>query len=886
MALTLTFDQPDAAIPAGVVDRARTDLVPAGFAESERAYVVMITVGGVPDGATADLALLDEPPSSNPLLTPVSPTVWRLEFDKGSWGPFRVRARATSGGAVLSSVTRRCSVRSPKLSLQYPANAERIDPAATSVSSVQSVALTEMNEGGTNRAITAFYRELIERIEAAISDGVISTPPLFEQLYDDSIEHISGQYRVQAALQTLISGAVQLADRRLDFVYKLDCQQGDDVTVKMLNLRDKLQSEGGGVILLPPKVQFKTTRGLVFDPSDTRTAPLAIIGRHGSRAQWFYLPDEAHAEEPCLHFGFEEGADTPFAYGDIALAHFDLNTNDGSPGTHYGEQASGIEFYAINNSRIHDVRVRSFKRGCRLFGNVVNGNTQEIHILNVVIATCLESGLELDVASNVTAHRMYCGNNFAKDVCIKGADGFLWSGGCIQGDADFGVWAETSAGKQIRAVQIDHVYNETTNAERVLWYFGIGSGGGAPSAEISHCQPGGAPGGGTIYRLLGADGVGHVSLSSRGNVAGYAPETVVLEAEYADISTDHDDVLASQFGHAVYDIGAHVRMLWSGSRSDRGGAYGSISIGLEPARSGVALQLAGGSFALAPYTYGTEPSVAEDNDMIARPDGPAVMLSDSWHALAFRDELTPSLIGLIAPYASEIYDLGATRLVEVISGEVNSITGLLHGDVLSAPSSGRRPAYSASDAKFRGAPSLTTSNASSGKYLIGTLVGDPAGIGASPGLLVVGYKVGSLAGTMRAFVTLQNAAANGNPIVIAANDANDPNWYCLDERTAVPGTAWASLTTEPMDAFARVMMAYQKPGGLNFRVGSHELLVGPDQGPNDVALPTAMLGAAYTGSAITAESAAITFAAYLKASPPQSVIDKIFQIAQDRYGAY
>jgi hypothetical protein len=886
MALTLTFDQPDAGIPAGVTDRARTDLVTSGFGETGRAYLVLITIGGVPDGATADLVLLDEPPSSNPLLTQISPTLWRLEFDTGAWGPFRFRCRAISSGTVLQSVSRRCSVRSPKLALQYPANAERVDPNASITASVQSVALTEMNEGGTNRPLTDFYRELIERVEAAVSDGGIPSPPLFEQLYDDSIEHISGQYRVRAALQTLINGAVQLEDRRLDFVYKLDCQQGDDVTVKMLNLRDTIQAAGGGVILLPPKVQFVTTRGLAFDPSVTRTAPIAIVGRHGTRAQWFYAPLIAHAEEPCLHFGYPDGSDVAIAYGDVAVAHIDLNTGWGG-GTHYGEQAAGLEMYAVNNSYVQDVQLRSFKRGLRLYGNVDNGNTQEIHLLNVIVATCFEAGLELDVASNVTAHRLYVGLNRDKDVEIKGVDNFLWSGGTIQSNADFGVWAESQVGKKVRAVTIDHVYNETTNPDRVLWYFG-NNGGGAPTAVVSHCVPLLASDGGTLYKLRGIDGQ-LTSLSSIGNVAGYGnPDVVVLDAEYADIVTDHNDVIAGHYGVCTYNFGAGVRMRWEGSRLDRGGANGSMSIGLTPARSGVALQLAGGAFALAPYTAGTEPSLAEDNDLIARPDGPAVMFGATWHALAFREELNTSLISLLTPYASEIFDVGATRKVEVISSEVNSITGLLHGDVFSAPSSGRRPAYSASDAKFRGAPSLQSSSASSGKYLSGTL-SDPPLVGAYPCLLVVGYKIGGTAGTpLRGFIALHNAAAATKALAIFADDGNAPGvFYAIDDRTAVSGNNFASLLAEPLDEYARVMLAYQKPAeGMFFRVNATELGAGPSQGPNDATLALGVLGGSSNGSVIVAESTSITFAAFLKSPPPAGVIDKIFALAQDRYGAY
>lgn len=169
MTLQLTFDQTTLGT-AGVAGRARTDILSTGPVGT-RAYEVQIAISGVPDGATADIVLLDEPPSSNPLLTQVDPLNWTLAFDKDCWGPFRVRCRAVNAGAVVQSVTRRISIRSPVLGIAYPANAERIDPNASSVATVQSVALTEMNEGGTNRPLVDFYRQVVEALEGAGGGG-------------------------------------------------------------------------------------------------------------------------------------------------------------------------------------------------------------------------------------------------------------------------------------------------------------------------------------------------------------------------------------------------------------------------------------------------------------------------------------------------------------------------------------------------------------------------------------------------------------------------------------------------------------------------------------------------------------------------------------------
>jgi len=171
MALTLTFDQVDAGIPAGSVDRGRTDIKSTGAVAATRAHTVTITVGNIPTGALVDVVLLDEPPNSNPLLTQLAPETWTLEFDIGCWGPFRVRVTATASGQVVSSVTRRISIRSPGYHIDYPGLAERYDPNATLVPTVPSVELTEMNEGSTNRPLVDFHRQMVEAIEGGVGGG-------------------------------------------------------------------------------------------------------------------------------------------------------------------------------------------------------------------------------------------------------------------------------------------------------------------------------------------------------------------------------------------------------------------------------------------------------------------------------------------------------------------------------------------------------------------------------------------------------------------------------------------------------------------------------------------------------------------------------------------
>jgi len=190
--ITLTFDQAGAGIPAGSVDRGRTDIKSTGAIAATRAYPVTITIGNIPPTSTIDVLLLDEPPNSNPLLTQLSSETWTLEFDVGCWGPFRVRVTATINDAVVASVTRRISIRSPGYHIAYPALSERTDPNATAVPTTPSVEITEMNEGSTNRPIVDFHRELVEALEGTsgggggvIPDGSITEDKLAPELSDN-----------------------------------------------------------------------------------------------------------------------------------------------------------------------------------------------------------------------------------------------------------------------------------------------------------------------------------------------------------------------------------------------------------------------------------------------------------------------------------------------------------------------------------------------------------------------------------------------------------------------------------------------------------------------------------------------------------------------------
>ncbi len=227
MALTLTFNQPG--IPAGDLDRGRTDILTTD-AGGGRAPVVTIDIGDVPAGSVVLVQAIDEPPASSPLLTQVSDTHWTLEFNAGAWGPFRIQATASIGTEVVSSVTRRISVRSPTFHLAYPALSERYDPNAHLVPTVPSVQLTEMNEHSTNRALVDFHREVVQAIDTlsaggidSIPDGSITEakldPALVAQLVLTDGSHamvgeldMSGSRIVDVGQPTLPTDAARLAD--------------------------------------------------------------------------------------------------------------------------------------------------------------------------------------------------------------------------------------------------------------------------------------------------------------------------------------------------------------------------------------------------------------------------------------------------------------------------------------------------------------------------------------------------------------------------------------------------------------------------------------------------------------------------------------------------
>lgn len=850
MALTLTFDQPDAGIPAGEVDRGRTDLVTDGFAEAERAYVLMIAVGGVPDGSTADLALLDEPPNSNPLLTQVSPTLWHLEFDKGAWGPFRFRARALSSGSVLSSVTRRCSVRSPRLDLQYPANAERIDPNASNVASAPSVALTEMNEGGTNRSLVDFYRELIERVEAAISDGSIDEPPLFEQLYDDSLEHISGKYRVAAGLQAL--AALAASSRQLQHGSDFPVAQytpggaplsGANMAQSIRNAYVAAALVGGGTVLIPAGQWSLGSAEIAFTTSHTRDN----VKIRGAGMDCTALNLTSPYTGTLFKFSGEASPGHFYTNGGIE----DLSINCLTPDA--GNTGCAIHIESCINMQFRNVTIRNFTGGTGFKARRVgaDGTNQYIQLWNV---TCVGSGINFDLQSfvNCQGYGVYSDAAVVRELLCDDVKASIY-GGNFQTSAPIAIELAGNGGCHL--VMFDFYYEGFAPTLIKL---------NAPGVSYSTFEVHGLHLGGSPAVLLDVDAFNNVTLTNVYNAGNAgtilkarngAPVLLVNVADPISLPGKFD-LDAASLANLVC-IG-HAGQQFTGSRF-----------------------IAARGFGLSSFADGSEPASPLAGDLVrdSTYDRPKVRAVSSWRRLAYVDDDTNELSALLAPHCNDIFDPRIKRLRSVISGGLDALTGSLAGSVISAPASGQRPVWNASDDAFGGQPSFSC--AKSGDHFIkGTLAAAIAS-GSRPGLFVV-FRA-TVAGTdaNRRIAVVLESASPGTVLFVGYGDLNDathPYAYYI------AGAGLVTILAGPasLDVFGHCALLTSEPLD-SYYLDTNAAVTGADHGNTVNAVDTFRLGGVFDGTSDLGCDVAIAYAAVLKDTLLPEVRQRVVQLARQRF---
>lgn len=103
----------------------------------------------------------------------------------------------------------------------------------------------------------------------------------------------------------------------------------------------------------------------------------------------------------------------------------------------------------------------------------------------------------------------------------------------------------------------------------------------------------------------------------------------------------------------------------------------------------------------------------------------------------------PTLTDLLRPYVVDIFDPSVSASVSLVSGNVQTITGLVAGNTLSAPGAGNRPALLSSPSAFAGNSYIQCLEAGN-KTVSNAAVATPLLTGALPGLFYVGRVTGAL----------------------------------------------------------------------------------------------------------------------------------------------
>jgi hypothetical protein len=140
-------------------------------------------------------------------------------------------------------------------------------------------------------------------------------------------------------------------------------------------------------------------------------------------------------------------------------------------------------------------------------------------------------------------------------------------------------------------------------------------------------------------------------------------------------------------------------------------------------------------------------------------------LSGKIHQGSLSRSLT--LTEILRPYAVEIFDVGLANKREIVSGKVQSLTGLIHGTSWAAPSAARRPIFTASDPAFNGRATVGFRN--DDQSILSAALNTPIASGKYAGLFAIfRYTIPTTAtGTQGAIISVSDGHDNYNATNIA-----------------------------------------------------------------------------------------------------------------------
>lgn len=286
-------------------------------------------------------------------------------------------------------------------------------------------------------------------------------------------------------------------------------------------------------------------------------------------------------------------------------------------------------------------------------------------------------------------------------------------------------------------------------------------------------------------------------------------------------------------------------------------------------------------FALPSYALGSEPSspAAGDTHRDSTYDRPVYRSSSAWKRLPFIDD-DNALTALLTPHCVEIWDPRVYSKRSVIAGEIDTLTGLLNGTVLSAPSSSARPAWNASDEIFGGKPSFSCAFTGN-RYLSGTLATTIAA-GSRPGMFVVFRCLPStLDANRRQAVLIEKGSDHTSAQAVGMTDSN----LATAPYAALTGSGTSGLVNGAalLDANGHVVLAYSDvTKRLNVDLSTQTTAADPGTTPSII--DTARLGAAWTGAAVVGCNATIAYAAVLNEALDVDTQARVIKLAMTLYG--
>ena len=164
---------------------------------------------------------------------------------------------------------------------------------------------------------------------------------------------------------------------------------------------------------------------------------------------------------------------------------------------------------------------------------------------------------------------------------------------------------------------------------------------------------------------------------------------------------------------------------------------------LNKGRARYGSKLIADSVTVASYAEGSEPAspIAGQQIFDSSVSRPSFYIGSAWKQAAFVDDAT-DLSKLLSSYCVDAWDPAIYKYRTVVSGGLDTLTGVLHGSAGAAVDAAHRPVWNASDEIFRGRPSFSCTVAGGQYMIVSSIATQP--IGTPLGAFIVGRLTGSL----------------------------------------------------------------------------------------------------------------------------------------------